>query len=71
VVVPPNTRGSVYIPKLSNEDFILTESGKLLWPAKSAVKDPGVLVVSDQDFSIKCLVGGGAYRFSETPSNPN
>ena len=45
VNVPANTRASIYIPKLSKGNFTITESGKLLWPAKSEVKDPGVLAV--------------------------
>ena len=67
VNVPANTRASIYIPKLSTGNFTITESGKLLWPAKSEVKDPGVLAVSEEDSSIKCLVGAGDYRFSEAP----
>ena len=39
VNVPPNARASVYIPKLSNGAFTVTESGKLLWPAKSNFND--------------------------------
>jgi alpha-L-rhamnosidase len=65
VNVPANTRAAIYVPKLSNGNFTLTESGKLLWPAKSEVKDPGVFAVTEEDSSIKCLVGAGAYRFSE------
>jgi len=69
VNVPANAHASVYLPKLSKGNFTVTESGKLLWPAKSGVNDPGVLAVSEEDSSIKCLVGAGAYRFSEIPSN--
>ena len=69
VNVPPNTRAAIYIPKLSKGNFTITESGKLLWPAKSEVKDPGVLAVTEEDSSIKCLVGAGDYRFRETPPN--
>jgi len=69
VNVPPNTRATIYIPKLSKGNFTITESRKLLWPAKSKVKNPGVLTVSEDGSSFKCLVGAGAYRFSETPSN--
>jgi hypothetical protein len=67
VHVPPNTRAAIYLPRLSNGNITITESGKLLWPTKSEVKDPGVLSVSQEDSSIKCLVGGGAYQFRETP----
>lgn len=69
VTVPPNTRASIYIPKFSKGNFTITESGKLLWPAKSEVKDPGVLAVQEEDSSIKCLVCAGDYRFSETSPN--
>ena len=69
VNVPPNTRASIYIPKLSKGNFTITESGKLLWPAISEVNIPGVLAVQEEDPSIKCLVGAGAYRFNETPPN--
>jgi alpha-L-rhamnosidase len=67
VNVPPNTRAAIYIPKFSKDNLTLTESGKLLWPAKPEVQAPGVLAVSEEDASIKCLVGAGAYRFGETP----
>ena len=67
VHVPANTHASIYIPRLLKGNFTLTESGKVLWPAKSGVKDPGVLLVSEEDFSIKCLVGAGDYQFRETP----
>ena len=70
VNVPPNTRASIYIPKFSKGSFTITESGKLLWPATPGIEDPGVLAVSEEDSSIKCLVGAGAYRFREITSNP-
>jgi alpha-L-rhamnosidase len=67
VNVPPNTRATIYLPKLAKGDFTVTESAKRLWPAESGVKDPGVLAVSDEGSSIKCLVGAGAYRFLVAP----
>ncbi|HWX22429.1 MAG TPA: alpha-L-rhamnosidase N-terminal domain-containing protein [Candidatus Binatia bacterium] len=67
VNVPPNTCASIYIPKPSKGNFTITESGKPLWPAKSEVEDPGVLAVSEEAASIKCLAGAGAYRFSKVP----
>jgi alpha-L-rhamnosidase len=70
VNVPPNTRAAIYIPKLSKENFAISESGKLLWPANPKVKIPGVLAVQEEDSSVKCLVGAGAYQFREMPSNP-
>jgi hypothetical protein len=70
VNVPANTRACIYIPKLSNGKFTLMESGKLLWPAKATVKAPGVLSVQEEESSINCLVGAGAYYFHEAPSNP-
>jgi alpha-L-rhamnosidase len=69
VIVPPNTRASIYIPKFSQENLAITESGKLLWPVASEAKDPGVLAVSEEDSSIKCLVGAGDYRFCEAQQN--
>ncbi|MGH7942183.1 MAG: family 78 glycoside hydrolase catalytic domain [Limisphaerales bacterium] len=65
VHVPANTRAAVYIPKLVKGVFTLTESGKVLWPAESQNKDPGVLAVSEEDSSIKCRVRAGNYRFAE------
>ena len=65
--VPSNTRAAIYIPKLSPGNFTITESGKLLWPTTSDIKDPGVLAATEEDSSIKCLVGAGDYQFSETP----
>ena len=65
--VPPNTHARVFIPKLSKGNLTLMESGIRLWPAASAVNDPGVFAVSDEESFIKCLVGAGKYQFSETP----
>ena len=69
VVVPPNTRASIYVPKPAAGTLALTESGKRLWPAEPAVKDPGVLAVSEESSFIKCLVGAGNYRFSGASAN--
>ena len=67
VNVLPNTRASVCLPKLSDGNFTITESGKLQSPVKSEVKDHGVLAVQKEGSSVKCLVGGaGIYRFIET-----
>jgi hypothetical protein len=70
VHVPANSRATIYLPKLSTGNFTVTESGKLLWPARTEVKDPGVLAVTEEDASIRCIAGAGDYRFSEMPSNP-
>lgn len=67
--VPANTRSSAYIPKLVKRNFILTESGKRLWPADSTVEDSGMVVVFEERSAIKCLAGSGDYRFGEMPSN--
>jgi alpha-L-rhamnosidase len=69
VHVPPNTRASIYLPKLVKGNLNLTESKRILWPATSQIKDPGVLTVSEEDSAIKCIVGAGDYQFIETPSN--
>ena len=66
VTVPANTRATIYIPKLSDGNFTLKESGKALWPTQE-INDSGVLAVSEEKSSIKCLVGGGNYQFNETP----
>jgi len=67
VKVPANSRASLYVPKLSSGNFTITESGKQLWPAQSEIKDSGVLGISGEDSSIKCLVSAGTYRFREAP----
>jgi alpha-L-rhamnosidase len=67
VLVPPNTRASIYIPKLAKGNFTITESGKRLWPAVPVVEDPGVLAVSEEAATVKCVAGGGHYRFCEAP----
>ncbi len=69
VHVPANTRATIYIPKLP-QSFTITESGKLLWPAKSRPHNPDVLAVTEEPSSVRLLVGAGDYRFRETPSNP-
>jgi alpha-L-rhamnosidase len=66
VHVPANTQASIYIPKLSGH-FTLMESRKRLWPAPSTQDDSGVLAVSDEGATIKCVVGGGDYKFREIP----
>ncbi len=68
VTVPFNTRATVFIPKLSNDRIALTESGKPLWPTKSAGNDPGVLSVSEKDPYIECVVSAGSYQFVATPN---
>ncbi len=68
IKVPANTRASIYLRKPAKGNFTVTESGKLLWPASASVKDAGVLTVSEEKDCIKCVVGGGAYRFLESPS---
>jgi len=65
VTVPANTCASIYIPKISKENFVMTESGKQLWPAKPGIVDSGVLAVSDEGSFIKCVAGAGKYEFKE------
>jgi alpha-L-rhamnosidase len=64
IKVPANTRASIYIPKLSSGGFKITESGKRIWP-ETEIDDPGVLAVTEEDSSVKCVVGGGEYYFRE------
>ena len=66
VNVPANTRATVYIPRPSGEDFMISESGKPLWPARR-INDPGVLAISKDDSFFKCVVGAGEYHFREAP----
>jgi alpha-L-rhamnosidase len=65
ITVPANTCASIYIPKLSNGSFSITESGKQIWPMTSKMNDPGILAVTGEDSSIKCVVAAGEYRFRE------
>jgi alpha-L-rhamnosidase len=65
--VPANTRASIYIPKLSKGNFTITESRKQLWPVESQANVSGVLAVTEESSSIKCLVASGDYQFRETP----
>ena len=67
VHVPANSCATVYIPKLTKGNFIILESGKILWPVTSQTKDPGVIAISEEEPSIKCMVRAGNYRFSEVP----
>ncbi|MGH7942100.1 MAG: alpha-L-rhamnosidase C-terminal domain-containing protein, partial [Limisphaerales bacterium] len=67
VKVPANTRAAIYLPKLSDGNFTITESGKLLWPKTSPVNDRGVLAISNEGSSIEYLVEAGDYQFRETP----
>ena len=67
ISVPANACASVYIPELSNGNVTVTESGKRLWPAGDEANDRGVLAVSEENSSIKCVVGAGKYHFREMP----
>ncbi|HEY2083207.1 MAG TPA: alpha-L-rhamnosidase C-terminal domain-containing protein, partial [Verrucomicrobiae bacterium] len=67
VKVPANTRASIFIPKLAKGSFTITESGKVLWPVTSQIKDDGVLAVQEEGSAIKCLVTAGDYQFIERP----
>ena len=67
VHVPANTRAAIYIPKLANGKFKITESGKILWPEKSQAEVADVIAISEEDSSIKCLVGSGDYHFHMEP----
>jgi len=67
VDVPANTRASIYLPKLSDGNVTITESGKRIWPANNEATDSGVLTVSDENDSIKCTVDAGRYDFHEVP----
>jgi hypothetical protein len=64
LTVPPNTRASVYIPKLAKE-ITLTESDAPLIPRPAL--PPGVTGVTEETAFIKCDVEAGEYEFSETP----
>jgi len=70
VDVPPNSRASIYLPKLSKQRLTITESGKTLWPEESTGGVDGVLAVQDEGSRIKCLVGAGEYQFSESLLRP-
>jgi hypothetical protein len=67
VTVPPNTKAAIYLPKLWKGEVSLTESGKVLRPARAGVKDLGVIEVREEGSVIKCLVGAGKYGFVESP----
>ena len=65
--VPPNTCATIYIPKSTEKNVVVRESGKILWPIRQNVV-PGVISVSQEQESIKCVVRAGDYHFSEMPS---
>lgn len=67
--IPANAQATIYIPKLVQGDFTITESGRRLWPADPEIKIPGVFAVQQEDSSIKCLAGSGTYRLIEAPLN--
>jgi alpha-L-rhamnosidase len=66
--VPANTRATVYLPKPTQGEFAIAESGKPLWPPTPAAAVAGVLSVQESDRFIQCLVSAGDYRFTETPA---
>ena len=70
VTVPPNTKATIYLPRLWKGEVSLIESGKVLCPAHTGVKDLGVLDVRDEGSVIKCLIGAGKYAFVESPMSP-
>ena len=67
--VPANTCASIYIPKISKGNVTVTESVRLLWPRQSELKAAGVIDVTEEDSSLKCVVRAGDYRFREVPSS--
>jgi alpha-L-rhamnosidase len=66
VTVPPNTNASIYIPKSTQQKFVILETGRRLWPPKATMEVPGVLAVQEEELFIKCLVGSGTYEFTKT-----
>ena len=70
LTVPPNTRATLYLPKLSGPNIRLEESGNILWPIKAKKPVPGILAVEEESASLKCLLCAGAYRFKETRTSP-
>jgi len=64
VTVPPNTEASIYIPKPTQQNFVILETGRHLWPPRLAMEVPGVLTVQEEELSIKCHVGSGTYEFT-------
>ena len=59
VEVPANTQASIYIPKPANGDFVLQESGRLLWPTGHSGPIPGVHSVEEMDASGEMPCGLG------------
>ena len=66
VTVPPNTEASIYIPKPTQQNFVVLETGRRLWPPRLAMEVPGVLAVQEEESSIKCHIGSGTYEFTKT-----
>jgi hypothetical protein len=64
ITVPSNTEASIYIPKPSERDFVVLEGGRRLWPLSLAMEISGVLAVQEEELSINCHVGSGAYEFT-------
>lgn len=67
VHVPANTCATIYIPVLTQGHMTISESGKVLWPVTPRVNDAGVVAISKEASSIKCVVKSGTYRFNEVP----
>ena len=66
VTVPPNTKASIYIPKSTQQKFVVLETGRHLWPPGLAMEVPGVLAVQEEELFIQCQVGSGTYEFTKT-----
>ncbi len=65
VTVPPNTVASIYVPKPTQQNFVLLETRRRLWPRSLPMEIPGILTVQEEELSINCRVGSGAYQFTQ------
>jgi alpha-L-rhamnosidase len=70
VSIPPNTKGTISVPKNGAKSVVVYESGKLVWSKNTLVgKIPGIATaIEDADY-VNFQVGSGSYEFTTLALN--
>jgi len=67
VTVPANTTAEIRLPKMGNEEVLVTETGQSLWKAGNFIKGvPGIVAGSEDGDRVVFEVGSGMYAFELT-----
>ena len=67
VTVPANTTGEISMPKMEEEEILVTESGQSLWEAGRFINGvPGIVDGRDDGDRVVFKIGSGSYAFQLT-----